>query len=141
MVFNNFTIWKLWASFVHIRSLFITLIRFITTTTNRHSSRISLIIILKVYNRRSFSRNNIFLGICIFFLKIISLMNLLDNFLIFILYLFYFFLEILKLLMEMCYLLCSSWIFLIINTCWRCQSGCIAGFGNLVTLSKPLIHF
>lgn len=141
MIFNPFSTWKLWTSFIHIGSLFITFIRFITTSTNRHSSIISLIIILKMHNRRSFSSNNIFFCICIFFLKVISHMNLFYNLLVFILDLFDFFLKILKLLMEMCYLLCSSWIFLIIYSSWRRQSSCITWLGDFIPLSKPLIHF
>ena len=140
LIFKCLTTSKLTTSFLHFK-LLLTLIWFVTMSINRHGSRITRCIpIFIIYNRWSFICCNILLSIRVFLFKVICFMYFLYYLLIFVLYFFYFFLEIFKLLMEMGYLLCSTWVFLIIDSCWWRNICFISGPVHVTAFSKALAH-
>lgn len=140
LIFKCLTTSNLTTSFLHFK-LLLTLIWFITMSINRHGSRIARCIpIFIIYNRWSFICCNILLSIRVFLFKVICFMYFLYYLLIFVLYFFYFFLEIFKLLMEMGYLLCSTWVFLIVDSCWWRNICFISGSVHVTAFSKALAH-
>lgn len=106
-----------------------------------HCSRIAGIVPVFVIDYgRSFAGWNILLGVSIFLFEIVSLVNFLYYFLIFILDFLDFFLQVLKLLMQMRYLLSSSRVPLIINSSGRSQISFVAHSLRVTAFSKALTH-
>lgn len=141
MIFHCFSACNLGTSLLHF-ILFLTLVWLVAVCIYRHSSwETRLVSVLIMYNGRFCPWPYVLLCISILFLKIVCLINFLYDFLVFILNFFYLFFKILKLLMQMCYLLSSARVSLLVYSSWRSQPRCVAYFRTFASLSESLTHF
>jgi hypothetical protein len=96
--------------------------------------------ILVINNWRAFSRLDELLRVRIFLFEIVSPMYFLYYLLVLVFYFFNLFLQIFKLLMQVCYLLSSPRVPLVINPSRRGQIGLIANWMKFIAFSKSLAH-
>ncbi len=110
-------------------------------SVDRHGPWVALVeTILVINNWRAFSRLDELLRVRIFLFEIVSPMYFLYYLLVLVFYFFDLFLQIFKLLMQVCYLLSSPRVPLVINPSRRSQIGLIANWMKFIAFSKSLAH-